>query len=48
MFWEASADKNGSDSLISTSFSTLGSLDDTSNWLDYPQSQYKNIAAGMA
>ncbi|KAH7109921.1 chitinase [Dactylonectria estremocensis] len=48
MFWEASADKNGSDSLISASFSTLGSLDDTSNWLDYPQSQYENIAAGMA
>ncbi|KAH6986812.1 chitinase [Ilyonectria destructans] len=31
MFWEASADKNGSDLLISISFSTLGSLDDTSN-----------------
>ncbi|KAK7416574.1 Chitinase 4 [Neonectria magnoliae] len=48
MFWEASSDKNGTDSLISTSFSSLGSLDATENWLDYPNSQYQNIVAGMA
>ncbi|KPM41199.1 Chitinase 1 [Neonectria ditissima] len=47
MFWEASSDKNGTDSLISTSFNSLGSLDSTENWLDYPNSQYQNIAAGM-
>ncbi|KAH8659414.1 endochitinase [Ilyonectria robusta] len=47
MFWEASADKNGSDSLITTSAASLGSLDGTRNWLDYPNSQYQNIVAGM-
>jgi GH18 family chitinase len=25
----------------------LGSVDSTQNWLDYPESQYQNIAAGM-
>lgn len=48
MFWEASADKTGTDSLISTSFESLGSLDTTENWLDYPNSQYANIVAGMS
>ncbi|KAH6888747.1 chitinase [Thelonectria olida] len=48
MFWEASGDKNGTDSLISTSYEALGTLDTTENYLDYPNSQYANIAAGMA
>ncbi|KAH7124833.1 chitinase [Dactylonectria estremocensis] len=48
MFWEASADKKGSDSLISTSLKSLGSLNFTKNYLNYPNSQYRNIAAGMA
>jgi chitinase len=48
MFWEASADKKGSDSLIGTSFNALGSRDTTQNWLSYPNSQYANIVAGMA
>ncbi|KAF7549984.1 hypothetical protein G7Z17_g6027 [Cylindrodendrum hubeiense] len=48
MFWEASADKTGTDSLIGTSFTSLGSLDSTENWLDYPNSQYANIVAGMS
>lgn len=48
MFWEASADKNGSDSLITTSYQTLGNLDTTKNYLDYPNSQYANIKSGMA
>lgn len=48
MFWEASADKTGTDSLIRTSFESLGSLDTTENWLDYPNSQYANIVAGMS
>ncbi|KAM3548765.1 hypothetical protein MY1884_009037 [Beauveria asiatica] len=48
MFWEASGDKNGSDSLINTSFVGLGSLESTPNFLDYPNSTYKNIKGGMA
>nr|AAP45631.1 chitinase [Lecanicillium fungicola] len=47
MFWEASADKKGSDSLISTSRQGLGGLDTTQNYLDYPNSQYDNIKKGM-
>ncbi|KAM0419000.1 hypothetical protein ACHAPT_012051 [Fusarium lateritium] len=46
MFWEASGDKQGDDSLIGTSFKSLGALDKTENWLQYPDSQYANIAAG--
>ncbi|KAM5345592.1 hypothetical protein ACJ41O_011453 [Fusarium nematophilum] len=48
MFWEASSDKEGDDSLIVTSFTSLGSLDATENWLQYPDSKYANIVAGMA
>ncbi|KAF5001369.1 hypothetical protein FDECE_10973 [Fusarium decemcellulare] len=48
MFWEASADKTGDDSLIGSSFKSLGSLDTTENWLKYPDSKYANIAAGCA
>ncbi|KAH7109715.1 chitinase [Dactylonectria macrodidyma] len=48
MFWEASADKKGSYSLIRTSLKSLGSLNFTKNYLHYPNSQYRNIAAGMA
>ncbi|KIH91156.1 chitinase [Sporothrix brasiliensis 5110] len=47
MFWEASADKTGADSLIGTSFAALGSLDTAQNLLSYPNSQYDNLAAGM-
>lgn len=47
MFWEASSDRTGSDSLIGTSLNSLGSLDTTENWLDYPDSQYDNIKAGL-
>jgi chitinase len=47
MFWEASADKSGSASLIETSFHSLEVLDDTDNWLHYPNSRYRNIASGM-
>jgi chitinase len=48
MFWEASADKDGADSLITTSLQRLGSLDADENFLSYPNSQYANIAAGLA
>lgn len=47
MFWEASADKTGADSLIGTSFNALGGLDTTQNLLSYPNSQYANIVAGI-
>lgn len=47
MFWEASADKTGADSLIGTSHRALGSLDSTQNLLSYPNSQYDNIRNGL-
>lgn len=47
MFWEASADRNDSNSLIKTSFTSLGSLDMTQNCIYYPNSQYDNIRNGM-
>ncbi|KFA64330.1 hypothetical protein S40285_02925 [Stachybotrys chlorohalonatus IBT 40285] len=47
MFWEASADKTGADSLIGTSINALGSLDSTQNYLNYPNSIYANIRAGV-
>lgn len=47
MFWESSADKNGTGSLISTTASNFGSLDQTQNQLNYPASQYANMVAGM-
>ncbi|KAG9251585.1 chitinase [Emericellopsis atlantica] len=48
MFWEASADKTGADSLISTARDAMGGLDTTQNCLDYPDSQYDNIRKGLA
>lgn len=50
MFWETSADKSGSGSLITTSFNGLGGmggLESTQNLLSFPNSQYANIVAGM-
>lgn len=47
MFWEASADKNDSSSLITTSLNALGSLNSDQNLLSYPNSQYANIVAGV-
>ncbi|KAH6604958.1 chitinase [Trichoderma cornu-damae] len=47
MFWEASADKKGTDSLIGTSRTALGSLDSTQNLLSYPNSKYDNIKKGL-
>ena len=47
MFWEASADKKGSDSLIGTSHQGLGDLENTQNYLGYPNSKYDNIKKGM-
>ncbi|KAJ4176057.1 Chitinase 4 [Fusarium falciforme] len=47
MFWEASGDKVGSESLVETCFESLGTIDQTENWLDYPDSRYYNIVSGM-
>lgn len=48
MFWEASDDKNGSDSLVATMAGLLGSLDRAAeNLLDYPTSKWDNIRNGM-
>ncbi|RKF79631.1 Endochitinase 42 [Golovinomyces cichoracearum] len=47
MFWEASGDKNGKDSLIGTTASAFDKLDTKENLLKYPASKYSNIVAGM-
>ncbi|RBR25791.1 uncharacterized protein FIESC28_01421 [Fusarium coffeatum] len=47
MFWEASADKTGADSLLGTSAKSLGSLEKSNNCLTYPNSRYANIAKGL-
>jgi chitinase len=48
MFWEASADKSGAESLISTAVRNMGELKDGDNLLQYPVSQYDNIKNGLA
>jgi len=48
MFWEASGDKVGDGSLIAASYGALGGIDRSPNWLDYPTSQYANMAKGMS
>ncbi|CEL52591.1 Endochitinase 1 OS=Coccidioides immitis (strain RS) GN=CTS1 PE=3 SV=1 [Rhizoctonia solani AG-1 IB] len=47
MFWELSADKNGTDSLVWTAAKTMAKLDNTPNHLNYPGSQFENVKAGM-
>ena len=47
-FWEASGDRNDTGSLISTTATSFGSLDQTQNNLNYSGSQYANMAAGMS
>ncbi|KAF8634067.1 hypothetical protein AX17_004330, partial [Amanita inopinata Kibby_2008] len=48
MFWELSTDKAGSDSLIGVSVGVLGSLDQTYNHIDYPNSKWDNIRNKMS
>ena len=51
MFWEASADRNDTGSLMAASWTALsgaGSMDTTQNTLAYPASQYDNIKSQMA
>lgn len=47
MFWEASADKRGGESLITTALNCMGGLDTSPNLLNYPNSIYDNVRAGM-
>ncbi|KAM7222664.1 glycoside hydrolase [Rhypophila decipiens] len=47
MFWEASGDKIGSESLLQASFERLGGIDRSSNLLRYPESQYENIRKNL-
>lgn len=47
VFWEASGDKSGANSLVATLAKQMGKLDPTQNLLSYPASQYDNIRAGM-
>ncbi|KAK3694591.1 glycoside hydrolase family 18 protein [Podospora appendiculata] len=47
VFWEASGDKTGANSLVGTLATQLGVLDPTPNLLIYPASQYDNIRSGM-
>ncbi|KAF5988563.1 42 kDa endochitinase precursor [Fusarium bulbicola] len=47
MFWEASGDGTGENSLIKASFDSLGSIEQTPNLLKYPDSRYRNIASTM-
>ena len=44
VFWEASADKVGTGSVIETSLYTLGNIENSMNCLDYNDSVYDNIA----
>ncbi|KAK1832603.1 glycoside hydrolase superfamily [Podospora conica] len=49
MFWEASGDRTGDESLVVTSANEWGSaLDSSNNNLEYPESIYDNIKAKMA
>lgn len=48
MWWEASGDKNATgQSLVNITVAGLGRLDGVKNVLNYPQSKYDNLKAGM-
>lgn len=47
VFWEASGDRKGAGSLITTLANTMISLDGSQNLLSYPISVYDNIRNGM-
>jgi chitinase len=47
VFWEASGDRIGAESLVGVLAKNMGTLDGTPNLLSYPASQYDNIRNGM-
>ena len=47
MFWESSADRNGTESLIGTTAGSFGELDQSETCLRHVASVYANMAAGM-
>ncbi|PCH38885.1 carbohydrate-binding module family 5 protein [Wolfiporia cocos MD-104 SS10] len=47
MFWDLSTDKTGNESLVYTTSQTYGTLDQTLNHIDYPDSEWTNIADNM-
>ncbi|KAG4432178.1 hypothetical protein IFR05_012345 [Cadophora sp. M221] len=47
MYCEASADKSGTKSIVTTVLESFGGLEQSRNWLSYPKSQYNNLVAGM-
>ncbi|KAI0309232.1 glycoside hydrolase family 18 protein [Amylostereum chailletii] len=47
MFWDLSTDKVGSDSLVGTASGVYGTLDQTQNHLNYPNSKWDNIRNQM-
>ncbi|KAL7755393.1 hypothetical protein ACKLNR_014491 [Fusarium oxysporum f. sp. zingiberi] len=47
MFWEASGDETGENSLVKASFDSLGSIEQSTNLIKYPGSRYRNIASNM-
>ncbi|KAL2063785.1 hypothetical protein VTL71DRAFT_5590 [Oculimacula yallundae] len=47
MYWEASADKTGEESIVTTVSNSFGALEQSQNFLSYPASKYANLAAGM-
>ncbi|PIL35115.1 hypothetical protein GSI_02903 [Ganoderma sinense ZZ0214-1] len=46
-FWDLSNDKRDSNSLVDTTASTFGSLDQTQNHINYPSSKFANIRSNM-
>jgi len=47
MWWEASGDRKGADSLVALSAKTMGSLDTSENHINYPNSKYDNIKSNL-
>ncbi|OJT13445.1 Chitinase 1 [Trametes pubescens] len=47
MFWDLSTDKVGSDSLVGTTAGVYGSLDQTQNHINFPNSEWDNIRNNM-
>jgi chitinase len=47
MWWESSADRQGGESLIGCVVDCLGTLDKTTNCLNYPESKYENLRKGF-